>query len=263
MYSFFWIVLTGGIFAGVGTGLLGVYIIGMRLSFIGVCLSHASLTGAIYAVVFGLDPQYGALAASILTATGLSFLPEEKLHLDNNVFLSLLFSLMLGLTFLGISLLPAGRNELLSLLWGSLLFVNTAAIIKIVLMSLAMILFVWLFNKELKAILFSRTMAKATGVHEKFVYLIFLLIAAVIISVNMQVIGGLLIFGLIVNPAAAAFQLCNSYRSTLITAASLGIASTAGGISISFVLNLPTGACVILFSVLLFAIAALINTIKN
>jgi len=105
------------------------------------------------------------------------------------------------------------RSEVLALLWGSLLFVDRGSVIVITVFALVFAAFAVLFNKELKSIMFSRTIASATGVHESFVYCLFLGLCGAVLAVNLPLVGGLLIFSLITCPAAAAYQVCTGHKS--------------------------------------------------
>lgn len=257
MDSFFYLIIVAGALAGASTGLLGVYIVGMRMPFIGTCISHAAMAGTIFALLAGFNPMCGAIIASVITSTSLAAIRPDKLKLDTNVTLAILFSLMLGLTFLGIGLVQGSRTEALSLLWGSLLFVRFETTVLIGIMGLVLVLFVAVFNKELKVILFSRSIAAATGIHEAFVYGLYLALCGVILSVNLKTIGGLLIFSLITNPAAAAYQICRGYRSVVIVSSLLGMLSAIFGFLASFYFDLPTGACIAIATTLIFVLAVI------
>jgi len=260
MDSFFYLVMFAGAVAGASTGLLGVYVIGMRMPFIGTCISHAAMAGMIFATIARFNPTAGGIIASMITAMSLATIRPNKLRLDTNVGLAILFSLMLGLTFLGIGLVQDSRTEVLALLWGSLLFVKKDTVIIMATMGLILAIFVTLFNKELKVILFSRSIAAATGVHEGLVYCLYLALCGIILAVNLKTVGGLMIFSLITNPAAAAYQICQGYRSVVITSTLFGMLSAVGGFLVSFYCNLPTGACIVVFSTLIFAAAAVCRT---
>jgi manganese/iron transport system permease protein len=257
MDSFFYLVMFAGAIAGASTGLLGVYIVGMRMPFIGISISHAAMAGTIFAYLLGFNPALGAIAASIITSTSLAAIRPEKSRLDTNVGLAIVFSLMLGFTFLGIGLVQGSRSEVLGLLWGSILFVQKRAVVVITIMGLLLAAFTIAFNKELKVLLFSRSIAAATGVHERFVYCLFLALCGIILSVNLPIIGGLLIFSLITNPAAAAYQVCRGHRAVVVTATLLGALTAVVGFLASFYLELPTGACIVIVSTLVFGIAVM------
>ena len=263
MDSFFYLVMLAGAIAGASTGLLGVYIVGMRMPFIGTCISHAAMAGTIFAYLLGFDPVWGAITVSMVTSMSLAAIQPEKSRLDTNVGLAILFSLMLGLTFLGIGLVRGSRSEVLGLLWGSLLFVRVESTILIGIMGLILALFAVVFNKELKVLLFSRSIAAATGVHQSFVYCLFLALCGIILAVNLKIIGGLMIFSLITNPAAAAYQICRGHKSVVFTATLLGMLTAVVGFLVSFYFNLPTGACIVVVSTLIFIIAALYRTVRR
>lgn len=255
MDSFFYLVILAGAIAGASTSLLGVYIVGMRMPFIGITISHAAMAGTIFSCLLGFNPTSGAIAASIITSMSLAVIRPEKSRLDTNVGLAIVFSLMLGLTFLAIGLVQGSRSEILSLLWGSILFVQKKTVIVIMIMGLLLVAFIILFNKELKVLLFSRSIAAATGMHERFVYCLLLAVCGITLSVNLPIIGGLLIFALITNPAAAAYQIGRGHKSVVIISTSLGVLSAVGGFLISFYSNLPTGACIVITSTVIFALA--------
>jgi len=251
MDPFFYLILLAGVIAGASCGLLGVYIVGLRLPFVGIFISHAAMAGTVYSYLLGLNPVLGATGISALTAMSLAAIRPGRSRIDPNVALAILFSLMLGLTFLGIGLTQGTRTEILGLLWGSILFVQKENIAVIVAAAVLLMIFAVAFGKELKALLFSRGIASATGVHETFVYALFLALSGIILAVNLPLIGGLMIFSLITNPAA--YQVCRGHRAIIVVSMVLGVLSTAGGILASYYLDLPTGACIVLVSTALFA----------
>lgn len=256
MDPFFYLIILAGVIAGASCGLLGVYIVGLRLPFVGIFVSHTAMAGTVYSYLLGLNPILGATSISALAAMGLAAIRPGRSRVDPNVALAILFSLMLGLTFLGIGLMQGSRSEILGLLWGSILFVRKENVVVIGAAAGVLALFAVVFCKELKALLFSRSVASATGVHESFVYALFLALCGVILAVNLPLIGGLMIFSLITNPAAAAYQICRGHRAVIAVSMAFGVLSAAGGFLVSYYLNLPTGACIVLASTLLFALSA-------
>jgi manganese/iron transport system permease protein len=256
MDPYFYLIVLASAIAGASCGLLGVYIVGLRLPFIGIFVSHTAMAGSVYAHLLGLNPILGPAAVSALAAMSLATIRPTRSRLDPNVALAILFSLMLGLTFLGIGLVQGSRSEILGLLWGSILFVRRENVLAIAVVAVAFALFAGLFNKELKALLFSRGIASATGVHETFVYTLFLGLCGVILAVNLPLIGGLMIFSLITNPPAAAYQICRGHRAVVLASPAFGLVSAVGGFTASYYLDLPTGACIVLASAVLFALAA-------
>ncbi|MBP7050348.1 MAG: metal ABC transporter permease [Phycisphaerae bacterium] len=256
MDPFFYLIIAAGVIAGASCGLLGAYIVGLRLPFVGIFISHTAMAGTVFSYLLGLNPVVGAVAISALAAMSLAAIRPGRTRIDPNVAMAILFSLVLGLTFLGVGLIQGTRTEILGLLWGSILFVRGSHVVVIAVAAATFVLFAALFNKELKALLFSRGIASATGVHETFIYALFLALCGVILAVNLPLIGGLMIFSLITNPPAAAYQICRGHRAVLVVSTAFGVLSTVGGFLVSYHLNLPTGACIVLASTLLFALSA-------
>jgi manganese/iron transport system permease protein len=263
MDPFFYLVIVAGALAGASTGLLGVYIVGMRMPFMGICISHAAMAGTVFAILLGQSPIAGAVTASILASASLAANRPHKSRLETNVGLAILFSLTLGLTFLGMGLLKNSRSEILGLLWGSILFVKRDSVALIAVMGIVLALFALIFNKELKLLMFSRSIAAATGLHDNLVYCAFLVVCGLILSVNLKAIGGMMIFSLITNPAAAAYQVCRGHRSVMITSTLLGAIAAVVGFLFSFYLELPTGACIVIVSTLIFGLAAAYRRLIN
>jgi manganese/iron transport system permease protein len=256
MDPFFYLIILAGAIAGASCGLLGVYIVGLRLPFVGIFISHTAMAGTVFSYLLGLNPIWGPVAVSTVASASLAAIRPERSRLDPNVALAILFSLMLGLTFLGVGLMQDSRSEILGLLWGSILFVQRKSVLVIGLAAVIFAAFSYAFSKELKVLLFSRTIGAATGVHETFVYVLFLGLCGTILAVNLPLVGGLMIFSLITNPAAAAYQVCRGHRAVVVASTGFGVLSAVGGFVCSYYLNLPTGACTVLVSTMLFALAA-------
>jgi len=261
MDAYFIPILITGAFTGIAMGMLGVFIVGMRMPFIGSCISHTALVGAVYAALLELNPTAGAISLSMVGAAGAALIPPGRRHLDANTGQAILLSSMMGLAFLAVGSQRGSRTEMLALLWGNVLFANwhTAAVTGT--LTAGLVAFMVVFDKELKAILFSRSLAAATGLHANLVYLLFLCFCGLILAVSLQVIGGLLIFSLLVCPAAAACQLCRGHRAVLIAAGCAGLLSTVLGFAASFAFNLPTGACIVITGTLLFLCSLVVRAI--
>jgi manganese/iron transport system permease protein len=143
------------------------------------------------------------------------------------------------------------------LLWGSILTLGASDIWLLAIATGVAIGFSVLFYHELRAIIFSRLIAKSTGIPEKALFYALLFICGTTITLNLNTIGGLLIFSLIVNPPSAAFQLTYSLARMLVYSALFAIASCLIGLAVSYLFNAPTGAVIVLVSgaILLVSVA--------
>ncbi len=262
----FWLpVMVAGLVGGASSGVLGVYIVGMRIPFLGVCVSHAALAGAVYGELAGLEGAMllvPALVGAVITALVLGLSEPHRVGMDSNVVMSILFSATMGFAFLGIGLfgiLGKSDNNVRNLLWGSLVFCRWSDVRWVLLTAGALAAFLFAFHKEMRAILFSRHAAEAAGIHVTLVWTCFLVLTAAVLTVNFQTVGGLMIYSLMTNPAAAAFQLVKGCRRALVLAAVLGGFSSVGGFLIALLTDLPNGAVVVLLSSALVLIAAVVR----
>jgi manganese/iron transport system permease protein len=256
-------VMVGGLLAGGSSGLLSVYIVGMRIPFLGVCIAHAALAGAVFGALAGLEGTtllLPALGAAAVTAILLGLADPQRVNMDANVVMGLLFSVSMGLAFVGFGLFAVmgkSDNDVRSLLWGSLTFCRWKDVVLMLIASAALAVFVAVFHKEMRAILFSRADATAAGILATPVWTGFLVLTAMVMTVNFQTVGGLMIYSLITNPAAAAFQLTRGGVRAMILAALIGAGSGLGGFLISAFTDLPSGAVIVLVSSAFVALAAI------
>jgi manganese/iron transport system permease protein len=262
-------VVCSGMLVGASTGMLGTFIIGMRIPFLGVCISHAALAGAVYGSLCGLTGpmlMLPALAGAIATALLLGILDRRSARLDSNVLLGMLFSLTMGLSFLGLGLFSVygiSDNEVRGLLWGNLNFCRWSDFYYFAAAAVAELAVVLLFYKELRAILFSREHASAAGVRTTLVWTILLILVSVVLTVNFQTVGGLMIYGLLTNPAIAAFRIVRGFGKSLVCSTFFGAFSGLVGFLMAAWLDLPSGAMIVILSSLLIAVAAGIEGWRN
>lgn len=254
-------VIVAGALAGGSTALVGAYIVAMRVPFLGVCVSHAALAGAVWGLVAGLSGAglfWPAMGGAAIAALGMGLGGLRRKSADANTAMGIVFVVMLGLTFLAIGLLnKMGRsqNESLGLLWGSLAFCTWRDVLYMATSAGALLAFCLLCGKEMRAILFSREHAAASGVHVTAVWTGFLLLVSITLSVHFRAVGGLMIYSLMICPAAATFRLVKGYFPSVAVCNALGAFSGVAGFLLSLWLDLPTGATIVLLSAGLVALA--------
>lgn len=249
----FGLILVAALVGGGSAGLLGVFVVGMRMPFLAVGAAHFALAGAVFGEVFGLGHRGCAFAGAAAGAGALGLAMRGR-RLDPNVALGVLFSLSMGVAFLGIGLSQGPRSALLGLLWGSLLFVSATQLVLIVLAAAALAAFVVVFDARLRVLLFSRELAGVLY-REGVLFSLFLLLAAGVITVNLETVGGLMLYSLISNPAVAALRWARSYPAALALGGLFGALSALGGFVIAYWLDLPAGACIVLVSSALVGVA--------
>jgi manganese/iron transport system permease protein len=261
LFATFATIASAALLAGYACGTLGCLVVGLRLPFLAVCTAHAALAGAVLGPWLGLAPGTGALAGALAMALALGLLLRRR-ELDGNGIMGTLFSLTMGLAFLGIGLSRGAKSDSLGLLWGSLLFVGPPQVLSLGLVALLLTAFLTVFSAPLKLLLFSRRLA-ATLTPEAALFTAVLVLSAGTIAVSLDVVGGLMVYSLICNPAVAAFRLCRSYRACLVCSALLGAGSALGGLAAAYVWDLPVGAAIVFVSSLAALASGLVGERLN
>jgi manganese/iron transport system permease protein len=250
--------VVAAIVGGAGCGIIGVWVVLLRIPFIGVAMSHAAFAGAILGLLVGVNPLLLGLLACI-GAAALIGPAADKANFDPNQSLGIIFSILVGVAFLGMGLMKGPKTEALSLLWGNILTLTRIDLWLLGLACAIVALFSYVFYHQLRAIVFSRVIARATGIHERGLFYGLLFICGATITLNLNTIGGLLIFSLIVNPPSAAHQLTYSLSRMLVLSTIFSVGSCMAGLVLSYLFDLPTGAVIVLVSGLILVVATLLS----
>ena len=241
---------------GFSAGLLGLYVVGLNMPFLGIGMAHAAMAGAVFAYLAGWPILPFALGAALAAGALLAWAATASVRADLGIMTSILLSFTMGLAFLGMGLHKGEMSPLLGLMWGSLLFVRPGDVAMLSALSALFVVFIVFCRRPMDALLFSRGAARSCGLNERPLLLLFMVLAALIITINLQITGGMLMYALLTNPAAAAYELSESMPSARLWAGGLGMGAALGGFLASYWLNLPTGACIVLISTLMYAAAA-------
>ncbi|MBA7503321.1 High-affinity zinc uptake system membrane protein ZnuB [subsurface metagenome] len=246
--------ILAGLCGGITCSIVGVFVVTMHLSFIGVCIAHAAFAGALLGVWLGFNPLVGALLFSLVSA-GIIGPMADRGELNPDTSIGIVFSLMLGLAFLFMGMIPGSRTEALNLFWGSILTVSRGNLIFLALVTAIIAGLAVAFYKEIQAVICHRQVALAVGIPATLIFYGILFSTGVTITASLRSIGGLLIYSLILNPAAAAYQLTYSLKRMLLIASVFGIISCWTGLATSYFLDLPSGASIVITSSIIFGLA--------
>ena len=253
-YQFMQYAILAGICGGVTCAITGVFVVTMHLSFIGVCIAHAAFAGALLSILLGVNPLIGALVFSLASAVAIGPMADRG-ELNPDTSIGIVFSLMLGLAFLFLGMMPGSRTEALNLFWGSILTVTRQDLAFLVIITCILIGLVVAFYKEIQAVICHRTVALAVGISATLIFYALLILTGLTVTASMRSIGGLLVYTLIINPAAAAYQLTYNLRRMLVISSVFGVISCLVGLASSYFFNLPSGAAIVITSSIIFGIS--------
>ena len=257
-YQFMQNAIISAFLGGIACSIVGVFVVLLRMPFIGVAMSHAAFAGALLGLWLGFDPLIGAFVFSLLTAAVIGPLADRG-ALSPEVSLGVIFSLMLGIAFLFMALMPGTKSGALELLWGSILTNTRSDIILLAVVAVVVVGLVFIFFKEIQATIFHRGIALSVGLPATLILYGVLFLTGATVTTSLRSIGGLLIFSLILNPAAAAYQLTYSMKRMFLLAAGLGVLSGWVGLLFSYLFDIPSGATIVITSSLIFIICIIFS----
>jgi manganese/iron transport system permease protein len=257
-YQFMQNAILTGVLGGIACSIVGVFVVLLHMPFIGVAMSHAAFAGAMLGLWLGFNPLIGAFGMSLLAAAIVGPLADRG-ELNPDTSMGIIFSLMLGLSFLFMGLMPGTKSSALELLWGSILTNTRGDIILLAVVAAIIVVLVMVFFKEIQATVFNRDMALSVGIPSTIILYVILFLTGSTITATLRSIGGILIFSLILNPAAAAYQLTYSMKKMFLLSALFGVLSSFIGLMLSYYFNLPSGATIVITSSVIFLLAVIFS----
>lgn len=223
-YPFMQNALLAGGFVALIAPLIGYFLIIRGLTFAGHALPNIGFAGAAGAVLLQVDPVFGLFAFTISAGVGIALLGKQVRERDISIGILMTFALGLGLMFL--SLYSGYAQRVYSILFGTILGISYADVLITALVSILILLLMLILFRPLLFSSLDPALALARGVPVQFLSVIFLTLVAITISVAIQVIGALLVFVLLIGPAATAIRLAHRPLWTILIATALSISYT-------------------------------------
>ncbi|MEM2341353.1 MAG: metal ABC transporter permease [Candidatus Bathyarchaeia archaeon] len=259
-YAIFQRAIIGCIVTGLLMGLISTFVVRMRLTAIGYSMSHSAFAGAALGVALSMNPLITAMVFSAVTAL-LIGPAADKARLPIDTITSIAFSLNMALAFIFLTLSPQVglSSEVASIIWGSIVAITNNDLIYLEILFLTTLTLIYLFWKELFAIMFDRRMAEADGINTKpFIYSIIFIIG-IVVALSLKLIGGILVYSLLFNPASSTLQFLHDMKKVVILSPIIGMLSCVSGFLMSLIFDVPVGACIALISTLIFAISVALS----
>ena len=213
-------------------GIIGYIVVLRRASFATHALGHVGFSGAAGAVLFGINPVYGLLLFTMGGGAGMALLGSRVSTRDIEVGTILAFMLGIGLVFL--SLYRGFATTAYSFLFGEILGVSTAGVVLTLEGAVVVLAVLALIHRPLLFSSLDEAVAEAKGLPMMGLNLAFMLLLAVAISFAVQVVGILLIFALVVTPAATAVRLTTRPLPAVVLSVGLALASIWLGLFVSW-----------------------------
>lgn len=257
-YGFMQRALLASLLIGLVCSVIGVFVVLKGLSFIGAGTAHAAFAGVALAFLIGVNPLFMAVVFGLSTVWITGFLQQTG-KMKPDVSIGIFYTLTMALAILFIGLMKAYNPEVYGYLFGSILSVTPSDLKVILLLSLGILLTIFLFFKEFHFISFDQEMAEASGIPARNLFFLLLNLISLTIVISLQAVGAILVFALLVIPAAAAQQWATKMRTMMIISILIGISSSWAGVILSYWLDLPSGSTIVLLATLLFFLSVLLS----
>jgi len=263
--------LAAGVLVALMAGLLGVFVVQRRLSFLGAGLAHAAFggmgLGAFVIVATGLlasgvgllrHPLWIAVPFSLAAAMAIAWVREHT-RLSSDTAIGVFFAVSVAMGVLFFSIIPPDVNlglSLMDLLFGSILAVTRPDLIVIAVVTVVALAFLLGWWGQLGYASFDDELARTDGVKTRLLEYLLFAVAALVIAVSSVVVGIILMAAYLVIPAAAARLVARSLAQMTVLSLLLAVLSTVVGLGASYAIDVPSGSTIVLTQAVLFLVAA-------
>ena len=246
-----------GTFVAIVAGCVGYFLLLRGLTFAGHALSHVGFAGAAGALVIGIDPLFGLLVFTLLAGVGIGVMGRRIDERD--VTIGIIMTLLLACGSLFIALYNGYAEQAYSILFGTVMGIShrdvliTVGLCLVVLGGLLAVFQRLLFSS------YDPQTAEASGVPIRLLAACFMIFVAITVSLSVQVVGILLIFTLLVGPAAAAMRLTASPMRAILLSILLAVGYTWLGIYVAIRKEYPVTFCI---AAIAFAVYVVIRVVQ-
>jgi zinc transport system permease protein len=244
-YEFFRNALIAGLLASVACGVIGTYVVVRRMVSLSGGVSHAAFGGIGLGYYLGLDPILSATVFTVAVALGMGELSlRQRQNLDTIIGAVWAAGMALGILF--VYLTPGFAPDLFGYLFGNILLVPREDLVLMGALVAVILLVVALFFRDLFAVTFDEEYARVMNLPVERISLLLLVLVALTVVMLIQVVGIILVIALLTIPAAIAREFSSRLGLMMALAVALGAVFTVSGIVLSYLLNVPSGATIIL-----------------
>ena len=250
--------LIGGSLVALVLALVGTWVVIRGMTFLGDALVHGVIPGIALAVLFDFNVLVGAIGAAIVMIFGID-LVHRQTAFSEDTGIGLLFVGMLSLGVMLISRTSSYAGDLTTILFGNALGISRGDIVILAVVAALTLVVSIVFYRPFLVLAFNEQKAQVLGMRPKLAHAVMLLLIMVAIVSSFQTVGTLLVFGLLVGPAATAALLVQRVPAIMATASAIGVGSIAVGLIISYHANTSGSATMSLVPIVLFFLVLAAN----
>lgn len=253
-YDFARRALVAGVLVALMCAVLAFFVVLRRMTFVGAGISHAALGGVAIGLVTGVSPLITAMAFSIGVAWAIGWISERG-RITEETSIGILFPTAMAFGIALISLSGTYRQDLMAYLFGSVLAVSRSDLRLLFAVSAGALALLALFFKELVYLSIDEDAARAARVPVRALRYLLLTVLAATIVASIKLVGVVLVSALLVIPAATGQLVARSMTGMLAISIVSALIAVVGGLWLSWISNLPSGAAIVLLASGLFTAA--------
>ncbi len=245
-------------FAGISFPMVGVFTISLNLIPLRFAMMHIALLGGAIGLFLKVDPIFSGMLLCALSSLALGPI-SERTKLGVGTVSGYFMTLTLALAFILFYKADIHVLQAFSILWGNILSLTWLDLIFVIVISLIILSMIFLFFKEIQAILYDREIALTVGIPEKILYFLIIFMLGLTIAISMRVIGALLVDAFILLPAMGAILISKSLKQIFFFSSLFGFISGMIGLYLSFLFDIPASSMIIIVASFIIAFCFLIQ----
>jgi zinc transport system permease protein len=254
--------LVAGLVLGVLLSYLGIFVTLRKMAFFSDGIAHAALAGAAIGLLTRFSPLLSALLFSMLLAALVYWL-EKKSSLSSDAIIGILFTSGMALGVVLISLRPGYQPELISYLFGNILAIRRQDLALIIVLAVVILAFIFSHKRKLTLLALDREMACMAGINPDLYELLLYIMLACALVLGIRVLGIILVSAILIVPVSTARLLCRSFRALTWWTVLIAEFTVLAGLLLSYFLDLPTGAVIVLSGSALFSLAFIFSSLRR
>ncbi len=251
-------VLLGGVLIALTAGIMGFFVSLKKAHFFGEAIAHSSLAGIALGILLDWNPLLIALIYALLVSLALPWLQKiTKLELNNLLGIVLPFSMGLGVILFTLD--SGYQPELVSFLFGSIVWISWIDIWFLLALLVVIILFLLYGWSKMTFLSVDEEYAKLLGVKTQIYNLIYSFLLALVIIAGVRLVGIVLVNALLVIPTSSAKLVAGSLKEMFWLSCLLSVLSVILGLLGSFWLNIPSGGAIAMASGFIFLVSVIVR----
>jgi zinc transport system permease protein len=257
-YDFMRNALAAGIAASVLCGVIGIYVILNRIVFISDGIAHAAFGGIGLGYFLGYDPLAFGVGSAVLTALGIGMVSSRaRISEDTAIGVFMATGMALGIMLLTLS--QGYARDLYGYLFGNILAVTRSDVLIISALTLTILVLVFLLYKEFLLLSFDPIYAEAIGLPMQSLRLLLLVMVAFSVVILIKIVGIIMVIALLTIPGAISRRHMMGLPAIMAGSIFLGAVFVTIGLVVSYELDVPSGATIILTAAVAFFLSTLLS----